>query len=379
MKRICLLSFIFSVTTVGAQTGESPIRTFGYFQTSFQHWTTLIDQSEHNSFSLQQLNLFFQKDLSSNWSAFLNFEFLNNFSSSRQWGAANLEEAWVKYRLNMMFNLKLGLQIPVFNNLNDIKNRTPLLPYIVRPLVYETSFNEFFDIEAFAPARAFAQVYGFFPVKNLKLDYAVYVGNSSNLNNDPEKGQTGVDTTTAFLVGGRIGIRKDELKAGLSFTYEKTDEFQYLAEVLGEEPQALRNWPKHRLGGDLSYNFRRFSMEGEFIQVRVDQSTWPVDFAIDFYYATLGYYLSDRAFLYGTYWFLDADAEIQLSTDQRFQEDDTAVRSIGVAYNLSERIRLKAQVARVRNETVLELLGLDLREHEKDKFSVAALAVSVYF
>jgi hypothetical protein len=76
---------------------------------------------------------------------------------------------------------------------------------------------------------------------------------------------------------------------------------------------------------------------------------------------------------------LDADAEIQLSTDQRFQEDDTAVRSIGVAYNLSERIRLKAQVARVRNETVLELLGLDLREHEKDKFSVAALAVSVYF
>ncbi|MFQ5770818.1 MAG: hypothetical protein ACE5HX_09790, partial [bacterium] len=173
-----LLTSFIAVSNSLAQIGESPIRIFGYFQNSLQHWTTFEDRQEQNSFSVQQLNLFFQKDLGQNWRAFVNFEFLNNFSSSRQWGAANLEEAWVRYRANEKFNLKLGLLIPIFNNLNEIKNRTPLLPYIVRPLVYETSFSEFIAVEEFTPARAFVQAYGFLPIDDVKLDYALFVGNS---------------------------------------------------------------------------------------------------------------------------------------------------------------------------------------------------------
>jgi hypothetical protein len=103
----------------------------------------------------------FCQKISAELDGFCQFEVLNTFSSSRQWGAFNVEEAWVKYNPNMRFNLKLGLQIPIFNNLNEIKNRTPLLPYIIRPLVYETSFGEIFPIEEFVPARAFVQAYGF--------------------------------------------------------------------------------------------------------------------------------------------------------------------------------------------------------------------------
>ena len=112
---------------------------------SFQHdkeTSSISANKESITFNLQQLNMFFQRDITQQWTSFVNVEILNNYSSSRQWGALNLEEAWVKYRRNNFFSLKLGLQIPIFNNLNEIKNRTPLLPYIIRPLVYETSMSE---------------------------------------------------------------------------------------------------------------------------------------------------------------------------------------------------------------------------------------------
>jgi hypothetical protein len=148
----------------------------------------------------------------------------------------------------MKFNLKLGLQIPTFNNLNEFKNRTPLLPFIIRPLVYETSFGEFLALKDFVPARAFVQAYGFLPAGETKFDYAVYLGNSPNINTEPTRGQTGVDTTTAFLVGGRLGIRYGELKLGLSATYDKTNGLADLADTLHRRPAELQELPFTRLG-----------------------------------------------------------------------------------------------------------------------------------
>ena len=186
MKRlsaiIILSMFLIGFSDTFAQSEETPIRIFGYFQNSLQHWTALDFETSHpqfsaperrpaqNSFNLQQLNLFFSKNLARHWRAFVNFEILNSFSSQRQWGAINMEEAWVRYKASDRLNLKLGLLIPVFNNLNEIKNRTPLLPYIIRPLVYETSFSEFFGaVEEGTPARAFAQASGVIPAGKAKL------------------------------------------------------------------------------------------------------------------------------------------------------------------------------------------------------------------
>ena len=144
---------------------------------------------------MQQQNLFIQRDIDRGWRAFLSYEFVNSFSSARRWGSASLEEAWLRYRAGPSLSLKLGQSIPVFNDFNETKNRTALLPYILRPLVYETSFAEFVAVEEYLPQRAFAQAYGHFTRGRLKLDYAVYVGNGPNLNDDPDVGQTGVDTT----------------------------------------------------------------------------------------------------------------------------------------------------------------------------------------
>jgi hypothetical protein len=362
-----------------AQDDAAPLRIFGYFQNSLQHWTPFENHSTQNSFGLQQLNLFLQKDLSRNWTAFVNFEALNSFSSSRRWGAFNLEEAWVKYAPNMKFNLKLGLQIPIFNNLNEVKNRTPVLPYIIRPLVYETSFGEFFPLEEFVPARAFVQAYGFLPAGETKFDYAVYLGNSPNINADPKKGQTGVDTTKAFLVGGRLGIRHKELKLGLSATYERLNEFIELADTLDRQPAELQELPLTRWGGDLSYNLANFSFESEFISVDVHTGIPELELALDFYYATLGYRFTNALFGYGSYWVTDVHAAALSPDNEEIRDEDIHVSTMGISYDLNDGIRLKGQFARVREHEKIQFVSQNSVEKTQDKFNVWAIAVSVFF
>lgn len=374
---LLLLSIVASDSL--AQREDTPLRVFGYFQNSLQHWTVFENHPAQNSFGLQQLNLFLQKDLSRNWTAFVNFEALNTFSSSRRWGALNLEEAWVKYNPNMKFNLKLGLQIPIFNNLNEVKNRTPLLPYIIRPLVYETSFGEFFPLEEFVPARAFVQAYGFLPAGETKFDYAVYLGNSPNINEDPERGQTGVDTTKAFLVGGRLGVRYRELKLGLSATYEKSNGFIELADSLGRQPAELQELPLTRLGGDLSYNLAKFSFESEFITVDVHTGIPELKLALDFYYATLGYHFTNELFGYGSYWVTDVHVAVLIPDNKQMRDEDLRVSTMGIFYDLNDSIRLKGQFARVREHEKIQLISQNSVKKIQDKFNVWAIAVSVFF
>jgi hypothetical protein len=376
---VSLLLVFMVVSNSFPKENETPLRIFGYFQNSLQHWTDSEDSPDKNFFNLQQLNIFLQKNLSLNWTAFVNFEVLNNFSSSRQWGALNLEEAWIKYRSSMKFNLKLGLQIPIFNNLNEIKNRTPLLPYIIRPLVYETSFNELIAIENFVPARAFVQAYGFLPYGETKFEYAAYIGNSRNINVNSNRGQTGIDTTTTFLLGGRLGIRHQELKLGLSATHEKINEFMDIAPDIGRQPSELQERPMTRLGGDLSYNFGNVFFESEFITVNVDEGIPEVELDLDFYYATLGYHFTEELFGYGSYWVMDAHVTLLFPGAELIEDDDIEVGTIGISYDLYDRLRLKAQYALVTNHERRHYISRDVVEKEQEKFNVWALAVSVYF
>lgn len=387
MRFLCF-GFLFMLTLTAsdvlAQFDTRPIRIFGYFQNSFNHQTDyraeFDRQSERNSFNLQQLNLLFQKELGRNWTAFINFEFLNNFSSSRQWGDANLEEAWVRYRVNEKFNLKLGLLIPVFNNLNEIKNRTPLLPYVIRPLVYETSFSEFVAVEEYLPTRAFAQIYGFLPINEMKLDYAVYIGNSPNINNQGRLGQTGTDTTNTLLVGGRVGLRVGELKVGVSATRENVNGFPTVEADLGEPPVFFNEAPRTRFGGDLSYHLGKFSLESEFIIVRYDDEFPEVSIDKEFYYATLGYRATERLLLYASYWLNQEDFTQDLRTisESRPIQSGTGeitVPTVGLSYNLNDRITFKAQFARPDIESNIPDVGI----FQEIEYNFYSTAVSIFF
>jgi hypothetical protein len=165
-----LLVLSLAPSGVFAQAENAGLNVFGYFQVALGYQKDVQTEREQNSFTLQQLNLFLQKKLTQDWTAFVNFEFVNSYSSFFNWGAFSLEEAWINYQRSDQFKLKLGLLTPAFNNLNELKNRTPLLPYVIRPVVYESSFREIIPTEDFVPARAFMQAYGIIPAGDTKLD-----------------------------------------------------------------------------------------------------------------------------------------------------------------------------------------------------------------
>ena len=101
---------------------------------------------------------------------------------------------------------------------------------------------------------------------------------------------------------------------------------------------------------------------------------------LDFYYATLGYNFTEALFIYGSYWFLDSHAAIPALPNERKKEDEDAkVATIGASYNMMDRVRLKAQFARVKLDHELQLLPEGVVTRTEDNFSVFALAVSVFF
>lgn len=372
-----LLIFMYSHSF--AQSWSSPLKVFGFFQNSFTHSSHLGGIQDQNTFNTQQLNLFFQKDLAKNWTSFVNFEFLNNFSSNKQWGSMNLEEAWIKYYSSPQFTLKLGLQIPIFNNLNEIKNKTPLLPYIVRPLVYESSFGEFLSLEQMTPERTFIQANGFFPLTRSKLDYAFYIGNSPNINNDSRKGQTGIDTTNTFLLGTRLGIRVHDLKMGFSATYDKSNALKYAEPLLSLPDGFLEEMQRLRLGSDLSFDYRDFHWESEFITVKYDDDVDDIKLDKWFYYFTLGYFMDEEVFIYYSYWFTQEYYNYVDPYSTNFEilngKIQVKVPTVGLSYHMTERITFKGQFAQAHIHSSEDFSIIE-KNHRENIFS---LAVSVFF
>jgi hypothetical protein len=229
------------------------------------------------------------------------------------------------------------------------------------------------------PARAFVQAYGYFPWRRNKLDYALYVGNGPNANSDPDKGQTGIDTTTTLLVGGRIGIRRDELKAGLSFTFSKDNQFQPLAADIGISPQDHRQRPKFRTGGDLSHRIGAWSIESEFIRIRITDEITEIDVNAHFYYATLGYDYNEALFIYGSYWLANTHFAYDGPLAGHIENEDIYVPNCGVAYQLTYQLRFKAQYARVRGDEEHRVPGVEDVRLEPDNFTIYAIAISAIF
>ncbi|MFC2085217.1 hypothetical protein ACFLS9_09175, partial [Bacteroidota bacterium] len=371
--KLLYCSFLIILTislNLYAQTGESPIKTFGYFQTSFTHIDDL-DRTGNNYFSIQQLNLIFQKDIAKNWTSFVGLEFLNTFSSGKDWGEANLEEAWIRYHAGKRLNIKIGLQIPTFNNLNEINNRTPILPYVTRPLAYESSFNEFISVEEFVPQRTFLQAYGFFPINSFKLEYAVYIGNSPNISRRSDDGPSGIDTTDTFLLGGRIGIKDNNLKLGMSSTIDKKENYYTNKGFTNLKEFGFDYLTRNRLGADLSYRFGGLSLESEYIYVDYRENDPEFSLDKEFWYATLGYEFLDELFVYISYYY---SKENFLHTNPDYWNLSVKIKvpTVGLAYDFNYRIRFKLQFAPVEVRT-------KNRPEENLDWNYFAGAVSVFF
>ncbi len=351
---LTVLCFL-SGTNLFAQEEESPINIYGYFQTQFFHKTDNVFTGANNTFNAQQLNIFFQKNLGDKWKAFTNIELVNTFSSNRNTGQINLEEAWGMFKPSDKFSLKAGLLIPTYNNLNAIKNRWPILPYSIRPLAYENSLGSVIDLQNVIPYRAFAEAAGWLPAGEAKIDYAVFLGNSPNIVKKGTAGaagtegkQSGIDSTTTFLIGGRFGLRYEGFKAGVSFTRDKSNKYVGVG-----EKEAART----RVGFDVSLDADRFHLTGEYTKTTYDtdftygpQVPLPigmVDGTIDdkntFYYGMAGLDASDDLFVYFMYNNFDRH-------EYPFVNLLVKMPSGGLTYSFNYRVKLKVQVSKIEAE-----------------------------
>ncbi len=228
--------------------------------------------SGYSSFRLPQPNLFFARDFGDDFGAFVSAEFLNSYNSGEDFGIARLGEGWVRYEYGQSLKIKGGLLIPKFNNLNEIKNRTPLLPYITRPYVYEQSYKNLIGNGDYVPQRAYGQVYGTLPIGEVEFDYAAYVGNSDPgflTSGDASYPVSGTDTTYSKLFGGRVGVQYQGVKAGVSGTIDEANMREVdLSIAQTTVPQAgLGDVDRYRIGADLSFDINDFFVESEIISV----------------------------------------------------------------------------------------------------------------
>jgi hypothetical protein len=355
---------------LAAQSPLSETSIYGYFQGVYldSRPTMFV---KNNTFAVQQLDLFFNTNLGSGFSSFISLELSNSYSSERQWGNFNLEEAWVRYSYSPLFNVKFGQLVPQFGNLNEIKNRTPLLPYIQRPMVFESSYNSILDFSAYYPALANLQIYGSVNLGDIKGDYALFVGNSDPkfiATNKLDNGATGWDTTQFKMFGGRVGARAFGAKAGVTATF---DRFRGFFEQGGYGFIPVDTWvgniPRRRLGVDLSYTGYGFFFESEAIFVQHDLTpeakvflnaiSQPVTIPIgpgatmtmespfgnsldkSFMYANLGYDITERIFAY-IGWSNTKD-----KYDKVFK--DMVITTVGAGFRPVESVVLKAQYAKL--------------------------------
>ncbi|MCP4724386.1 MAG: hypothetical protein GY863_05105 [bacterium] len=369
-----LAAIVLSAVTVVAQSGESDLNIFGYYQTWLQHNAAtdgdFMNNKATNSFYTQQLNLFLQKNVTQKWSSFVSIELNNTFSSERKWGGLNLEEAWLRYKYSDAFKLTMGLLVPEFNNLNKIKNRSPLLPYIFRPAVYERSLDGILNLGTFTPERAFVEASGTLPAGKASFDYSAYIGNSPNiaktaLTTSAENSQSATDTTDTFLFGSRIGIRFSGIKAGLSATTDKTNEFDDIGKI-----EVTRT----RFGADLSIQASRFNFEGEYISVKFSLDYnygFPggdLDQDKDFFYGLAGFEVNDSFYCYMMY-------SRMKHRNKPFTVYDIDMPQFGITYSPSYRIKFKLEYGDVNFKLDLPANGITM----EDGWGIYSLGVSVFF
>ena len=345
--RFTILSLFLLLSLSVVTFGQSDdLQFFGYFQNNFTHYYLHLNGARPStlwaadSYVMQQMNLFAAKNFGPQFTSFVNMEITNSLSSKDNYGAIKVEEAWLKYEPSGLFNVKFGLLIPRFNNFNEIKNRTVLLPYIYRPIAYETVFSSYFNIEEYVPQQAYLQIAGTIPVGgDVRFNYAGFMGNlqSDQLIKNTSQYAIANDSSKYKMYGGRIGAEYGNLALGVSGTIDHKNYWNY----------GIGYVPRTRLGAYLNYSFAGFDFESEYIKVSYTVSdgqeavlksvaSSPKAFDKVYFHWNLLYNVSDQLFAYAGYDYVH-------SQDLPFSTGGVHQYNFGAGYKVNTNIVIKGQ------------------------------------
>lgn len=380
IKAALILLLGLLCTTKSFAQDEDELFVFGFAQVLFNakmmdftvNESTLIpfefEQSfESNSFSLHQVNLFFQKTINERSLFFLSLEASGSYSTKTPSGNFEIPEGWINYRFSELLELKAGLLLPKFNNLTEIKNRLPLFPYLIRPLMYEGLLSSLVYVEDYKPQSAYFQISGSKKIRpSHSLEYALYVGNAENsflskqiddsftVNENSAALYRGENLNTALLFGGRIGVIQNlqNFKAGVSFTYDKdnkTKEENSMFRLPGLTTPVLGEIDRYRLGFDLSFNIADFSFEGEYMGAFHDHSVVRKTPAYSnanlnkfFLYSGLTYHISEQFYAFG-YYSLSKDYSYEFIHANTPSAGGINIYSVGGGWKPFENTSIKLQ------------------------------------
>lgn len=268
-----LKTVAYTSALVGCLSGQGfaqeDLEVFGYFQGFAQYSDNrglVAGPKESLSLKNQQLNVFFAKDLGSDFRALVNLEWANNYDSKDGIGGARVEEAWMSWQPSDLFRLRLGKHIPTFNGFNTIKNKMPLHPFVLRPLIYEASIStKYLDLSAWAPREAFVSVDGVVEMSDeMSFDYSLFLGNSDFTVKD----FGGADTKVGKSVGARLGVEHSDLglKLGVTGTMDY-EVFTELSTMIDEvKAKTLENAPFNTFKADDLEGMTKF-IDGSVAQI----------------------------------------------------------------------------------------------------------------
>lgn len=348
---------------------QSDLEIFGFAQTSFSHFESWYSQpidpdfdEEHvyNFMGIGQLNIMMAKQFNPEFSAFVNFEFINDYSSDKGFGSFNLQEAYIRWDYRDFMKVKFGMLIPKFNNLYEIYNRTPLLPYLIRPKAYEANWGNLIDVFDFLPQKALIQIDGNIPTGPVTLQYAVWAGNPpssliSSSENDLIPGYTayGQSAINFMSFGGRVGVINSYLKAGVSVTRDRENRRNIIIDW-DENTADFGDLDRLRVGADLSFSIGDLKVEGEYIMTKstttaeMDASLieWNAespdligsDFDKYFYYVAATYSFSEKFYAFVMY-----DAISDNFDSWFYGNEGYKGFHFGAGYSVIDEIVIKAQ------------------------------------
>lgn len=371
MFKKLIVAALFFAAAFGTIRAQGNIEIYGYTQAyynSFHNtWKQGAPEGEANYYfhnlGISQANVFLAKDLGDDFSAFVNFEFINNYSSDKGFGSFNLQEAYLKWDYRDFLKVKFGMLLPQFNNLLEIYNRTPLLPYLIRPKLYEANIGNMVNIFDILPQKALLQVNGSVPVESANFEYAVFLGGPPNSfisspSHDflPSYVSYGQSSTNSFSWGGRLGIRAGGLRLGVSTSFDVMNGNGFAKDENGGTAD-LGKLNRYRIGSDLSFKFGDFELSAEYLKVKTpltsawqdSLNTWNSldphfigkDFDKTFYYASLQYNITESLYSYVMYDYLNDNVD-----PFYFGLDGFYGFHLGAGYYINDSIILKAQFIR---------------------------------
>lgn len=307
-------------------------------------------------------------------------------------------------------NIKFGHIVPTFNAFNEIKTKFPLLPYLIRPMVYESSFRYIIQPEEYLPSHAAMQINGTLVSDAFKFDYALFGGNSDFVISNKIAGAgkyaiAGFDSTNFKLFGGRIGARFADVNIGVSYTYDKSpnatvnDNITLVNTKLAASPYQVPSVSKvgagdrNRIGADISVEAFGLTLESEYIYTMTTLSdkdkamlkylitvssvqtgvpgVAPIPMFSDnldrhFFYANLTYDFLERFFVTAGFSYLKSSFERAI-----YQYGLTGILG-GVGFRLSDNVTMKAQYTNLSNT-------LSNDPMVKLNMTIIGAGVSVYF